>query len=114
MKTCKSKYRSAADFDLMKYDLRLPLLDAVPHENRTGAIIKGEKNLPVRQAVYARWWRQIARAAGIPDPVWSPRRPCDRGGRSRRCAEAIQNGQGEEASEGPGNDRTPPRKGRTK
>jgi hypothetical protein len=71
MKTSKSKYRSAAGFDLTKYDLLLPLLDAVPHENRTGAIIKGEKNLPVRQAMYARWWRQIARAAGIPDSVWS-------------------------------------------
>ncbi len=71
MKTSKSKYRSAADFDLTKYDLLLPLLDAVPHEQRTGAIVKGEKNLPVRQAMYARWWRQIARAAGIPDTVWN-------------------------------------------
>jgi hypothetical protein len=71
MKTSKSKYRSAADFDLMKYDLLLPLLDAVPHENRTGAIVKGEKNLPVRQSTYGRWWRRIARAAGIPDTVWN-------------------------------------------
>jgi hypothetical protein len=86
-KTSKSKYRSAADFDLTKYDLLLPLLDAVPHENRSGAIVKGEKNLPVRQAMYARWWRQIARR-------WYPRRRMeygcprrrrDRGGRSRRC-----------------------------
>jgi hypothetical protein len=43
MKTSKSKYRSAADFDLTKYDLLLPLLEAVPHANRTGAIVKGEK-----------------------------------------------------------------------
>ncbi len=71
MKTSKSKYRSAADFDLTKYDLLFPLLDAVPHENRTGAIVKGEKNLPVRQGPYGRWWRQIARAAGIPDNVWN-------------------------------------------
>jgi hypothetical protein len=71
MKTSKSKYRSAADFNLTKYDLLLPLLDAVPHENRTGAIVKGEKNLPVRQAMYGRWWRQLARAAGIPDTVWN-------------------------------------------
>jgi hypothetical protein len=40
MKTSKSKYRSAADFDLTKYDLLLPLLEAVPHTNRTGAIVK--------------------------------------------------------------------------
>ena len=71
MKTSKSKYRSAADFDLTKYDLLLPLLEAVPHANRAGAIVKGEKNLPIRQAMYARWWRQIARAAGIPDTVWN-------------------------------------------
>jgi hypothetical protein len=71
MKTSKSKYRSAADFDLAKYELLLPLLEAVPHEARTGAIVKGEKGLPVRQAMYARWWRQIARAAGIPDAVWN-------------------------------------------
>jgi aspartate aminotransferase-like enzyme len=49
----------------------IPLLEAVPHEKRTGAIVKGEKNLPVRQGPYGRWWRQIARAAGIPDNVWN-------------------------------------------
>src|SRR5262245_46394061 len=59
MRTSKSKYKSAADFDLTKYGLLLPLLDDVPHGNRTGAIVKGEKNLPVRQAMYGRWWRQI-------------------------------------------------------
>ncbi len=71
MKTSKSKYRSPAEFDLTKYSLLLPLLEAVPHESRTGAIVKGEKNLPVRQSTYGRWWRQIARAAGIPDTVWN-------------------------------------------
>jgi hypothetical protein len=71
MKTSKSKYKSKAHFDLTKYDLLLPLLEAVPYEARTGAIVKGEKGLPVRQAMYARWWRQIARAAGIPDEVWN-------------------------------------------
>jgi hypothetical protein len=71
MKTSKSKYRSAADFDLARYSLLLPLLEAVPHADRTGAVVKGEKNLPVRQAMYARWWRRIARAAGIPDAVWN-------------------------------------------
>jgi hypothetical protein len=33
MKTSKSKYRSAADFDLTKYSLLLPLLEAVPHDS---------------------------------------------------------------------------------
>jgi hypothetical protein len=72
MKTSESQYRSPADFDLTKYHvLLMPLLEMVPHENRVGPIVKGEKNLPVRQATYGRWWRQIARAAGIPDSVWN-------------------------------------------
>ena len=70
-KTSKSKYRAAADFNLSKYSLLFPLLDAVPREERTGAIIKGEGSLPVRQSSYGKWFRQIARAAGIPDEVWN-------------------------------------------
>jgi integrase len=71
MKTSKSKYRAAAQFDLASYSLLLPLLEAVPHEQRTGAIVKGEHGLPVRERSYRKWFRQIARAAGIPDAVWS-------------------------------------------
>lgn len=71
MKTSKSKYRSAAVFDLSTFSLLLPLLEAVPLDQREGAIVKGDKGLPVRQAMYARWWRQIARAADIPDQVWN-------------------------------------------
>lgn len=71
MKTSKSKYRSAASFDLTKYTLLLPLLEAVPLDQRAGAIVKGAKGLPVRRDMYARWFRQIARAAGIPDEVWN-------------------------------------------
>src|SRR4051794_4770714 len=71
MKTSKSKYRSAADFDLTKYDLLLPLLELVPHAERVGPVVKGAKGLPVRRDMYARWFRQIARAAGIPDQVWN-------------------------------------------
>jgi hypothetical protein len=71
MRTSKSKYRSPAQFDLTKYGMLMPLLDAVPHESRTGAIIKGEKGLPIRQSMYGRWWREIARTAGIPDAVWN-------------------------------------------
>jgi hypothetical protein len=71
MKTSKSKYRFAADFDLTKYTLLLPLLEAVPLQERTGAIVMGAKGLPVRRDMYARWFRQIARAAGIPDTVWN-------------------------------------------
>ncbi len=71
MKTSKSKYRSAADFDLTKYTLLLPLLEAVPLHQRAGAVVIGAKGLPVRRDMYARWFRQIARAAGIPDDVWN-------------------------------------------
>ncbi len=71
MKTSKSKYRSAADFDLRNFGLLLPRLEAVPIEDRVGAIIKDETGRPVREGSYRRWFRQIARAAGIPDDVWN-------------------------------------------
>ncbi len=71
MKTSKSKYRSAAEFNLTNYTLLLPLLEAVPLDQRVGAVVMGPKGLPVRRDMYARWFRQIARAAGIPDEVWN-------------------------------------------
>jgi hypothetical protein len=71
LKTSKSKYRAAAEFDLTNYSLLFPLLDSVPHEERAGAIVKGEHGLPVRERSYRKWFREIARAAGIPDTVWS-------------------------------------------
>ena len=71
MKTSKSKYRTAADFDLQRYTLLFPLLEAVPHDERMGAIVKGEQGQPIRERSYRKWFRQIARAAGIPDAVWS-------------------------------------------
>lgn len=71
MKTSKSKYRTAATFDLSIYGLLYPLLERVPHDQRHGAIVKGEQGLPVRERSYRKWFRQIARAAGIPDEVWS-------------------------------------------
>jgi integrase-like protein len=71
MKTSKSKYRAAAEFDLTSYGLLLPLLEDVPHAERVGAIVKGEHGHPIRERSYRKWFRQIARAAGIPDTVWS-------------------------------------------
>jgi hypothetical protein len=47
------------------------LLEAVPHEERVGAIAKGEHGLPVRERSYRKRFRAIARAAEIPDSVWS-------------------------------------------
>jgi hypothetical protein len=71
MKTSKSKYRAASDFDLTRYGLLFPLLESVPHELRVGAVVKGEHDLPVRERSYGNWFRQIARAAAIPDNVWN-------------------------------------------
>jgi hypothetical protein len=71
MRTSKSKYRTAAEFDLSSYGLLFPLLEAVPLGEREGAIVKGEHSLPVRERSYRNWFRQIARAAGIPDAVWN-------------------------------------------
>jgi hypothetical protein len=70
MRTSKSKYRSPADFDLTKYSLLYPLLEQVPLHERSGPIIKGENGFPVPEHSYRKWFRDIARAAGIPDEVW--------------------------------------------
>ena len=71
MKTSKSKYRAAADFDLTRYTLLHPLLELVAHDKRTGSIVKGEGDLPARYRSFVKWWRQIANAAGIPVDVES-------------------------------------------
>jgi hypothetical protein len=71
MKTSKSKYRQAVDFDLSIFGLLLPLLERVALADRHGAIVKGEHGLPVRERSYRKWFRAIARAAGIPDEVWN-------------------------------------------
>lgn len=70
MKTSKSKYRSAANFDLTIYSLLFPLLEAVPREDRVGAVVKGEHGYAVQERSYRKWFRPIAQAAGIPDEVW--------------------------------------------
>jgi hypothetical protein len=66
-----SKNRAAAVFTLGNYPLLFPLLEAVPHAERIGAIVKGERGLPIRERSYRKWFRAIARAAEIPDEVWS-------------------------------------------
>lgn len=70
-RTSKSKYRAAAEFDLTIYDLLFPLLELVSDDQRRGAIVKGEHGLPIRYRSYAKWWRQIANAAGIPADIQS-------------------------------------------
>ena len=69
-RTSKSKYRSAVEFDLTRYDLLFPLLEQVPIEQRSGPIITGEHGLPIRYRTFAKAFRKIARHAKIPDEVW--------------------------------------------
>ncbi len=71
MKTSKSKYRVGVDFDLTIYGLLFPLLERVPHDERQGAVIKGVEGMPIRERTYGKTFRKIARAAGIPDEIWS-------------------------------------------
>jgi hypothetical protein len=66
-----SKNRARAEFCLDDYPMLFPLLAAVPHADRSGAIVKGEHGLPIRERSYRKWFREIARAAGIPDEVGS-------------------------------------------
>lgn len=70
MRTSKSKYRAPVEFDLTNYPLLLPLLEAVPRAERVGPVIKGDDGLPMGRHAYAKWFRRIARAAGIPENVW--------------------------------------------
>ena len=42
-----------------------------PRAASPGAIVKGEHGLPVRARSYGNRFRDIARAAGIPDVVWN-------------------------------------------
>lgn len=70
-RTSKSKYRAAVEFDLSIYDVLFPLLEQVPIEQRTGAIVKGEHGLPIRYRTFAKAFRAIARYAKIPDEVWN-------------------------------------------
>jgi hypothetical protein len=71
LRTSKSNYKKQATFTLSNYSLLFPLLQEVPHAERKGPIVKGEYGLPMRERSYRKWFRQIARAADIPDEVWS-------------------------------------------
>ncbi|MGY2906197.1 hypothetical protein [Bradyrhizobium sp. URHC0002] len=44
-----------------------------PRAASPGAIVKGEHGLPVGARSYGNWFRDIARAAGIPDAVFGKR-----------------------------------------
>jgi len=58
-----SKNRARAEFCLDDYPMLFPLLEAVPHAERSGAIVKGQYGLPIRERSYRKWFREIARAS---------------------------------------------------
>lgn len=66
-----SKTKSTVTFDLTGMQLLWPLLQAVPQEERSGAIIKGPTGDPMKERTYRKWFREIANAAGIPSTVWN-------------------------------------------
>jgi site-specific recombinase XerD len=66
-----SKTNSAGVYDLTRLDLLWPLLQRAPQAERRGAIVKGELGAPIRERSYRKWFRQIARRAGVPDSVWA-------------------------------------------
>jgi hypothetical protein len=70
----KTEARSGAShvFDLKLYPLVMAELSLYHAGNRVGPIVINEKTgLPYTKHVYAETWRTIARAAGVPDDIWS-------------------------------------------
>lgn len=58
--------------DLSLCPLALELLAMVPNDRRLGPLIIDEKSgRPYAEDAYAREWRIVARAAGVPDEVWN-------------------------------------------
>lgn len=65
-----SKTGKVVYHDLTDYPALFNVIDQVPHAERAGAFVKGEHGLPIRERSYRKWFREIARAADIPDDVW--------------------------------------------
>jgi integrase len=67
-----TKTGSLVSHDLKLFPIVVELLAAFPIERRLGALIVDETaGRPYAEFAYARDWREIARAAGIPDAVWN-------------------------------------------
>lgn len=67
-----TKTGAVVGHDLRLCPLVLDLLDQVPAARRVGPLIIDETaGRPYAEHAYAREWRTIARAAGIPDAVWN-------------------------------------------
>ncbi|KPH80823.1 MULTISPECIES: integrase [Bosea] len=67
-----TKTGAIVSHDLKMFPLVTGLLAQIPAEQRIGALIVDETaGRPYAEFAYARDWRVIARAAGIPDAVWN-------------------------------------------
>jgi hypothetical protein len=71
LRLATSKTGAPAVFDLTRFDMLWPLLKARPQSERAGAIVTGDDGRPIRERSYRKWYRQIARGAGLPDDVWN-------------------------------------------
>lgn len=100
-KTSKSKYRAARDFDLAEHTMLYPLLEQVPHDQRAGAIVKGEGGLPMRESTYRKWFREIAEVAGIPKKVWLMDSRAGGGGEAYDAGASLEDIQGAYTHEKP-------------
>ena len=67
-----SKTGKVVEHDLAQLPDTLTELERIPADRRLGPLVVNEENgLPYKRRVYVKWFRVIARAAGIPDEVWS-------------------------------------------
>jgi hypothetical protein len=70
--TSKSNFEEVAEFDLRLAPIVMQELSTVLTTSRIGPVIIDERRgLPYLQREFARRFRNIARAAGIPDDVWN-------------------------------------------
>lgn len=66
-----SKTKAPITFNLQAFELVWPLLQAVPHDERRGAVIKTRKGHPITAKSYRWTFRMIADKAGLPKDVWN-------------------------------------------
>lgn len=67
-----SKTGKVVEHDLAQLPDVTAEMDLIPTAKRIGPLVLNEETgLPYKRRVYVKWFRTIARAAGIPDDVWS-------------------------------------------
>jgi hypothetical protein len=70
--TSKSNFSEVAEFDLRLLPMVMAELQRIPSTSRIGPVILDERTgKPYRQREFARRFREVARAAGVPDSIWN-------------------------------------------